>query len=205
MGDKMGKKQLENIKKASIIVMIIALTISVFLNIRNYNKRANQVLMSETIDEQIMNISEISTVKYNYTDVISYENSRELSGLKLPFTKKRFLVKYSGYMKSGFDLRSSDIKVKDGQRVTIVLPRASIVDNVIMEEEVAFFDEKSGLFNPLEYQDLYDVLIDEKEKKAVEAIDNGILEEAEENLKELVRGYLNELGFEEVKIDFEEL
>lgn len=205
MGDEMGERQLKNIKKASILVIIIALSVSVFLNIRNYNKKANQVLMSETIDEQIMNISEISTVKYNYTDVISYENSRELSGLKLPFTKKRFLVKYSGYMKSGFDFTSAEIEVKAEDKVSIILPKAVILDNVIMEEKVAFFDEKSGLFNPLEYKDLYDVLIDEKAKKAEEAIENGILQEAEQNLEEVISLYLLELGFEEVNIKFKNL
>lgn len=201
----MEKKKNSKIKKIAITILLLVFAISIFLNFKSFKKKDQTVLMSETLDEQIMQISEMSTVKYNYTDVISYENSRQLSGVNIPFTNKKFIVKYSGYLKAGLDLTDAKLDIEDEDKIKVRLPRAVILDNVIIEEEVAFFDEKNGVFNPLKYSDLYDVLIEEKEKKSEEAIKSGLLEEAENNLDQLLRLYLKDLGFEKIDIEFRDL
>lgn len=193
---------LKKLKKYGIITLvIIAVIISsiIFLNARQNNE--NEII-SSTIEEKVSKIVELSTVKYNYTDIVSYKNSKELSGIKLPFTEKKFIVQYSGYIKAGVDLSTIQIDVKDEDTIHINMEKAKVLENVIIEEKVKFFDEKDGLFNKLSFKDLYSVLIGEKEKAKNEAIERGLLNESQDNAEEILLSLLEEMNFKNVIIRF---
>jgi uncharacterized protein DUF4230 len=192
----------ENVKKYGIIsLIIIAVIVSaiVFFNVRQNNE---EEIISSTIEEKVSKIVELSTVKYNYTDIVSYENSKELSGIKLPFTEKKFIVQYSGYIKAGVDLSTIQIDIKDEDTIHINMEKAAVLENIIMEEKVKFFDEKDGLFNKLSFKDLYSVLIGEKEKAKNEAIERGLLNESQDNAEEILLSLLEEMNFKNVVIRF---
>jgi uncharacterized protein DUF4230 len=192
----------ENVKKYGIIsLIIIAVIVSaiVFFNVRQNNE---EEIISSTIEEKVSKIVELSTVKYNYTDIVSYENSKELSGIKLPFTEKKFIVQYSGYIKAGVDLSTIQIDIKDEDTIHINMEKAAVLENIIMEEKVKFFDEKDGLFNKLSFKDLYSVLIGEKEKAKNEAIERGLLNESQDNAEEILLSLLEEMNFKNVIIRF---
>lgn len=195
----MNNKNKKSISKWIFLILVLALIASVVINMFFIKRKEKPVILSENIEQQVKKIAEVATVKYNYTDVVSYENSKQFSGLDIPFTNKRFIVKYNGYIKAGVDF--DDIKIKvEGNDVEVIMPKAKILDNVIIEEDVAFFDEKNGLFNKLNYEELYDVLVVEKEKTQKQVIDEGIFEEAEENAQDLIKILLEDLGVENVKI-----
>lgn len=195
----MNRKNKKSISKWIFLILVLALVVSVVINMFFIKRKEKPVILSENIEQQVKKIAEVSTIKYNYTDVVSYENSKQFSGLDIPFTNKRFIVKYNGYIKAGVDFEDIKIKV-EGNNVEVIMPKAKILDNVIIEEDVAFFDEKNGLFNKLNYDELYDVLVVEKEKTQKEVISEGILEEAEENAEDLIKILLEDLGVENVKI-----
>ncbi len=195
----MNSKNKKSISKWIFLILVLALVVSVVINMFFIKRKEKPVILSENIEQQVKKIAEVSTIKYNYTDVVSYENSKQFSGLDIPFTNKRFIVKYNGYIKAGVDFEDIKIKV-EGNNVEVIMPKAKILDNVIIEEDVAFFDEKNGLFNKLNYDELYDVLVVEKEKTQKEVISEGILEEAEENAEDLIKILLEDLGVENVKI-----
>jgi len=195
----MNRKNKKSISKWIFLILVLALVVSVVINMFFIKRKEKPVILSENIEQQVKKIAEVSTIKYNYTDVVSYENSKQFSGLDIPFTNKRFIVKYNGYIKAGVDFEDIKIKV-EGNNVEVIMRKAKILDNVIIEEDVAFFDEKNGLFNKLNYDELYDVLVVEKEKTQKEVISEGILEEAEENAEDLIKILLEDLGVENVKI-----
>ncbi|NLC04445.1 MAG: DUF4230 domain-containing protein, partial [Tissierellia bacterium] len=143
-----------------------------------------------------------STVRYNYTDIVSYNDNIQVNGLNIPFTNKSFLIKYSGYIKAGIDLESLKFNVIDSNNIKLTMSKAKVLENVIVEEEVEFFNEKDGLFNKLNFKDLYSVLIGEKEKTKAEAIKNGLLNEAEKNGEEIIRSLLEEMGFKKIDIEY---
>ena len=109
-------------------------------------------LLSNTIEEQLSKILELSTVKYNYTNVVSYKDSRKLSGLNLPFTSKSFLIKYDGYIKAGVDLNTVETEITDTKSIKMTLDKPKVFDNVIIEEEVYVYDEKDSIFNKLSFE-----------------------------------------------------
>lgn len=190
------------IKKYGIITLIVLVLIAgliLSLNIRQNNERQ---IISSTIEEKVSKIVELSTVKYNYTDVVSYRDSKELGGVKVPFTEKKFIVQYSGYIKAGVDLSTIEIDIKDEDTIHIDMDKAKILENTIIDEEVKFFDEKDGLFNKLSFKDLFGVLIGEKEKAKKQAIDRGLLNESQYNAEEILLSLLEEMKFKNIVIRF---
>lgn len=184
----------------TILILITVLGISfTFLKLKN---NQNQEIISSHIEEKISKIIELSTIKYNYTDVLSYKDSKQLSGLNIPLTEKKFIVKYSGYLKAGIDMSTIEINIKNKDTIHVFMDKAKILDNVIIEEEVKFFDEKDGIFNKLRFEDLYSVLIEEKEKIKNQAINNGLLNEAEYNTEEILISLLEEMDFTNIIIRF---
>lgn len=196
-------KYFDSIKKKLILVLIILIVI---VGITGYakisiNRKTN--LLSNRIEEKIVRLMELSTVKYNYTNVVEYENKVQLSGINIPFTNKKFILKYSGYIKAGVDLKTIQVNLKDKNTVEIIMDKAEIFENVISEEDVYFFDEKDSIFNKLSFKDLYVVLIEEKEKMKEEVLEKGILNDAEKNGEEIITSLLEAMGFNNVTIKFE--
>lgn len=195
-------KHFDSIKKKLILVLVILIVI---VGITGYtkisiNRKTN--LLSNKIEEKIVRLMELSTVKYNYTNVVEYENKVQLSGINIPFTNKKFILKYSGYIKAGVDLKTIQVNLKGKDAVEITMDKAVIFDNVISEEDVYFFDEKDSIFNKLSFKDLYVILIEEKEKMKEEVLEKGILNDAEKNGEEIITSLLEGMGFNNVTINF---
>lgn len=184
-----------------MVLVIIVLLVSFFAFNKVYKTNRTNIL-SEKIQQKVTRIVELSTVRYNYTDLVSYKDNIQINGLNMPFTDKSFIIKYSGYIKAGIDLDSLEFNVIDNKNVKIKMAKAKVLENVIVEEDVEFFDEKDGLFNKLNFKDLYAVLIGEKEKNKTDAIKNGLLNEAEKNGEEIIRSLLEEMGFESIVIEY---
>ena len=120
----------------------------------------------------------------------------------MPFTNKSFLIKYDGYIKAGVDLNAVETEVIDTKTVKMTLDKPEIFDNVIMEDEVYIYDERDSVFNKLSFEDLYEVLVDEKQKMEKEVIKKGLLNDAEKNTKEVLISLLKSMGFEKIEIVF---
>lgn len=189
-------------KNKIIIVMAIILVV---LGIISYNKISldrKTDLLSSRVEENIVRLVELSTVKYNYTNIVEYKDNMKLKQLNIPFTNKRFIVKYSGYIKAGMDLDTVEIQLKDKDTIEILINKPKIIENIISEEDVYFFDEKESIFNKLSYDDLYSVLIEEKEKMKEESIEKGLLNDAEKNGEEIIKSLLESMGFKNIKVKF---
>jgi hypothetical protein len=192
------------LKKKKIFVIILICIIAV-IGIYIYSKFAvkrETSLLSDTIEEKVEKLAELSAIKYNYTNVVTFKDAKQFKGIDIPFTSKGFLIKYSGYIKGGVELNNPQIDVKDNLRVSIVLDKPKVLENVIDEESVYIYDERDSVFNKLSFNDLYDALIKEKQKTEKEIIDKGFLKEAENNTKEIISDFLTSLGFKEIKIEF---
>lgn len=185
----------------AIFLIILAIIMVLFFYIRFSVKRETKML-SDTIKEEISKLLELSTVKYNYVNVVAYKDNKKFSGINMPFTNKSFLIKYSGYIKAGVDLKSAEINVNDTKSVEIKLDKPKVLDNVINEEDSYIYDEKESVFNQLKLEDLHNVLVKEKKNMEKEVIKKGLLTESEKNTKEILTSFLKNLGFENVKIVF---
>ena len=188
--------------KLIFVIMFLCLTIStimIYSIINNFNN--NKVITSTVIAERLSKISELSTVKYSYSNVLALKDSKKFKNFPIPFTEKSFLIKYSGYIKAGVDLKNLDVVVND-EKVTITLKKAKIFDHVINNEDLFVYDEKSSMFNKLSMQDMVNEISNEKSKVEADLLKTGFLDEANANTKLLLQGILLDMGFKSVTIVF---
>lgn len=195
-------KKIKNVKNILLIALIILLIILGFFGVRKLSVDKNITLLSTNIEEKVSKLIELSTIKYNYTNVVEYDNKMQVNGMNIPFTNKKFILKYSGYIKAGIDLTTIDVKVKDKDTINVKMDKAEIFENVISEEDVYFYDERDSVFNKLSFKDLYSVLIEEKEKMKEEVMEKGILNDAQENGSEIIYSLLEGMGFKNIKIEY---
>jgi hypothetical protein len=188
--------------KLFFLIILISLTVStimIYSILDSFNN--GKVITSNTITERLSKISELSTSKYSYTNVLSIKDSKKFKDFPIPFTEKSFLIKYSGYVKAGVDLKDIDILINE-KTVTITLKKAKIFDHAINNEDLLVYDEKSSMFNKLSIQDMIYELSNEKGKVEVDLLKTGFLDEANTNAKLLLQGILLDMGFQNVIIIF---
>ena len=162
---------------------------------------------SETglIQEQIVELSEWTTLKYEYRYAIV---SRTGENKNIPFTDINFaeaikLIEYTGYLKAGSDLSGLDVKTDDGsEKISLRIPKAKILDNVVETEKTKVTDVKGNIFSDYPTQYVFDEVNENKKQIEEEKIDQGLLEEADQRTEELLTDFLNAQGYSEVVIEF---
>jgi len=190
--------------KTKLIVLIIFLCLTVgfvisFLIVTSINN--HDVASSTIIAEKLSKISELSTVKYSYSNIITLANSKKLNDIDIPFTEKSFLIKYSGYVKAGVDLKDLDIIIHN-KKITITLKKAKILDHVVNDKDLFVYNEKSSIFNKLSMKDMVDEISNEKKAIETDLLKTDFLEGANENTKLLLQGILSDMDFKNITINF---
>ena len=190
----MNKKEKRGLKQgliASLIVAIILIGGSIYVK-NNFVPKEETLISSETVESSLKEAKELTTLKYHYKNIASFENSQEFQGFKLPFTTKRFLYTYAGVIHAGVDLDKAKVDVNnENKSISVTLPKSKILSHDIDENSVMFYDEKNSIFNPLEIEDYSNFRKEEEAKVEKEAVDKGLLTEADEQSKKAVEDILN--------------
>lgn len=182
-----------------IILCITIWSIMFYSTINNFSD--DKVINTTVIAERLSKISELSTTKYSYSNIVAITDIKKFKDFYIPFTEKSFLIKYSGYIKAGVDLKDLDIVVNQ-KNVTISLKKSKILDHVINNEDFFVYDEKSSMFNKLSIQDMINEIGNQKNKTETDLIKTGFLEVVNADAKLLLQGILGDMGFENVNIIF---
>ncbi len=203
------KKTLSS-KSVIILILLIILALSI-IGIVKISKdsvvlgvKPNKSVDSSVIFEKMEKISELSILKYYYSDVIAYKDNKKLKDFDIPFTQKAFLIKYDGYIKAGIDAGSIRIISNDEDGIKLIVKNSIILDHVIDEKSIFVYDEKSSLFNGLSLNDVFSEISTEKSNIENKFIEKGLLKEADDNLKLYLENTLKDLGYEVIEIFFEE-
>lgn len=190
----MNKKEKRGLKQGligSFIIAIILIAGSIYVK-NNFVPKEETLISSETVESSLKEAKELTTLKYHYKNIASFENSQEFQGFKLPFTTKRFLYTYAGVIHAGVDLDKAKVDVNnENKSISVTLPKSKILSHDIDEKSVMFYDEKNSIFNPLEIEDYSNFRKEEEAKVEKEAIDKGLLDEAYEQSKKAIEDILN--------------
>lgn len=191
---------MRNISIPTIFFFLTTVILGFALLINN-NKRAEYPgYSSSTIMNRITHIQELALVKHNYTGVISYKDYMKFLNINIPLTDKYFLLKYNGYLKAGVDFSRVKIDVQNDSTIHVSIPKPKILDTVIDEKSVEVFNESENAFNPIKISDYNEALTREKNNMIKDAIDQGILSDATEQAKIVLRTMLEEMGFSQIYI-----
>lgn len=160
----------------------------------------------DVINAEIREIGELATMEYLYTDAGRYSNSWQIfKKFNVPLTEKSFTMKWDGVIKAGIEVDQITTALNEEEKVlTVYLPEAKILSHDPDRDSVEIFDERDGIFNPVRVED--QVTFDAASEKAMEerAIENGLLEKAQENAKLVIQSILHaDPGIkEQYKIEF---
>ena len=150
------------------------------------------VITSQLINQKLISMSELVTVKYMYTAVGKFENNNTFYGYNIPLTKKSFLLIYEGSMKAGIDMKNIDVEVTDTE-IILKLPEPTIISHEINPETIEVYDESNNILNSIKINDITTFFSEERKKQESKAIEQGILKEAENQGKSSILNLLTSI------------
>ena len=151
---------------------------------------APKIVLDE-IYKEINNIGELATVEYLFTDTAVFSDSKQIKNWNIPFTEKSFTVRWDGRIKAGIDITGVSIEVnEEAKNIIVNVPAATILSYEIFTDSVEVFDEKNNVFNPISIEDKVEVDAKSEDAMRERAIDNGLLEKAQENAENILRSLL---------------
>lgn len=193
-------KLFRNIK----LLVLISLLVAIIIFTGSFAIENNLEKKCDLIADKLVTISELATVKYNYSNIISIKDSLKYKDFIIPFTEKSCVIKYNGYITAGVDLSKATISTVN-KELLISLPTSSILNHTVNEEEIFMFDEKSSAFNKLNLTDMLKEIITEKEKTENELLKEGFLDRVNSDTVKFLQSFFKELGYENIKINIGKL
>lgn len=150
-------------------------------------EEASKEVNINVINAEVQGIGELATLEYLYTDAGKFSDPKQLFGHDIPFTTKSFIAKWDGSIKAGVQVDKITVEIDNSKKEIIVfIPKAEILTHEIDDKSFETLDEKDGLFNPIEIDDIREFDTKSKETMEKRAIENGILDKAFENAKDII-------------------
>lgn len=158
------------------------------------------------VQDKLVELSEWTTLRYDYRNVIVSRTERSLS---LPiisdiqFAETIKLIEYTGYLKAGTDLSKVEITYDEtSQQYKVRVPKSRILDNVVETENTKVEDLKGSILSDYPTQTILDEINASKKTLEEEKISQGFLEEADLRISALMISFLKSFDFDNVVIEF---
>lgn len=156
--------------------------------------------------EKLVELSELATLKYEYSNVIISRTDRSIPVPGFPdfnFAEAIKLIEYSGYLKAGTDFSKVQQTYDDvSKRVLVKVPKSYILDNVVETEKTKVEDVKGNIFSDYPSQIIFDEINTHKKQLEEEKISQGFLEEADKRAELLLISHFSSNGYNDVIIEF---
>ena len=150
-------------------------------------EKATREVDIAVVKTKIEDIGELATIEYMYTDAGEFKDPLKFFKMDVPFTTKSFLTKWDGTIKAGVKIEEIKVEKNDDKKELVVtMPKAEILSHDIDDESFETYNEKDGLFNPIKIDDIRDFDAATKEAMEQRAIENGLLDKAYANAKEII-------------------
>lgn len=158
-----------------------------------------QVVTVEEVEAKLMEMAELTTYSDEYTVTKGKDEARYLfDDIKVIGTTNSVKITASGVVKVGYDINEIKVRVDD-DKIYIKFPEAKLNDNYVIWDTISC-SESNSIFNPIEFSQ-YEELVDEIEKEGLEQAESeGIYQKAEENVKQIIDGFLSE--FKDYEIEY---
>ena len=134
---------MKSIRFWGVIIGAAALVAVGFLGAKLLDRAAEPsiTINADTVAEQLVECSELATMKLEYRGLVTYEEG------ELPLlTKKAFTMIYDADVRAGVDLSQAAIDVT-GSSVKVSLPAATVQSIAIDPDSLQFYDQRYALLN----------------------------------------------------------
>jgi hypothetical protein len=148
------------------------------------------------IEDQVRRILSIPTREYRYRDLIYIDESRSV--LSIRTVDRRLLFGIDISITAGIDLNGDfSISLPSPGKALVTIPAATILSADADEESIRqYFSREVG--GSVSWQTYYGEIERKKGIVTEDAVARGILREADENARAMVRNLLAALGFTEI-------
>lgn len=191
-----------------IVVLILALVIVGALLMSNdtlFQTKTNITSEAALIQDRLVELSEWTTLRYDYSNVIISRTERTLSlGVTdINYGEAIRLIEYSGYLKAGTDLSKLQISYnEETEKMFIRVPKSKILDNVVDTDSAIVEDVKGNIFSDYPTQIIFDEINAEKKLLEEEKVRQGFLDEADIRIHSLLTSFFTTNGYNDVVIEF---
>jgi len=191
-----------------IVVLILALVFVGALLMSNdtlFQTKTNITSEAALIQDRLVELSEWTTLRYDYSNVIISRTERTLSlGVTdINYGEAIRLIEYSGYLKAGTDLSKLQISYnEETEKMFIRVPKSKILDNVVDTDSAIVEDVKGNIFSDYPTQIIFDEINAEKKLLEEEKVRQGFLDEADIRIHSLLTSFFTTNGYNDVVIEF---
>lgn len=192
----------KKINKALILFLFLILLISGIYFISNKYKKESIYKDNIKVINTLSQVLDISTVKYNYSNIVEIKKDKSISNIKIPFTEKTFIIKYNGIINGGVKPEDIEVVSNTGDEILIEIKKCQILDHYIDDENIYVYDIKNSIFNKLDIQEALDEISNCKKEYEEKIISEGFMEEIQKNTKISIENILKGIGYKEVVINF---
>ena len=142
--------------------------------------------------------SELTTAQITYTGISEFKDEGTLF-----LNKQDFTMVYSAKARIGIDVK--DIKInsnEESKKITITMPKASVQDVNVDTESIKYYNTKFALFNTNQKEDSNKAIALAKKEAEKEVLKLGVLEMANSQAKDLIKGIISDSVPDDYKIEF---
>jgi hypothetical protein len=161
------------------------------LGINPLSGRTGMVIVGENGAFRLRDVGEMVTQEAVLTRVQTVSDSREIFGVRMPFTQKRYIYSYDVTVRAGVDFSQVEIAPDAAAKtLRIAMPPVRIIDASVDPDSLQVYEERQNAFNALHIKNFNDsmgVMIREGKEYAVE---HGLLDRARVNAEALIRVFL---------------
>ena len=146
------------------------------------------------VKNSFADIGELATESYVFTQVGKYsEEGAKFFGMEVPGTSAHYLITYSGEVKAGLtDVSQIQVQADEGAHVvTVTVPTVEILSSSIDPASIETYDQSFSIVNQIEVSEVTSFLADREAAAKDEAVAKGLLDKAQNRLKEVVKGQVN--------------
>lgn len=203
MGIKVDKGTVKSLKIGSVCVAVgLVLGVAGTLFVSNYNPADSIDERASVVFGRIVSQNELVSVSQDYNITDKQEDTNSFFGLfDIPLTGNSFWYRYAGTLKAGVNLQTAEIGTS-GNTVTIALDPAYVISNTPDMERSGVLEENNNILNPIHVEDIDAFQRWCVEQSQKEALDGGLLEEAQAEAEDrLTQLFVAALG-EDVSVEF---
>lgn len=185
-----------------LILFIVIIGFFIFPKINVFAVKTNKTSQMSLIQDRLVELSELTTLKYEYKNVIISRTNRSIPLLgdnEVQFGEAIKLIEYNGYLKAGTDLSKLEISYDEPSKIIRVrVPKSRILDNVAETENMKIEDVKGSILSDYPTQTVLDDINFHKNKLEEEKISQGFLDEADNRVRLLLISYLKSAEYSDV-------
>jgi hypothetical protein len=186
------------LKKAIMVIVPVAaaFALCLFIGLSRMPGPGNVRSISTTsLLQQVQALSQLVTIKYVIQEVVDVHDTKF-------YGDNHLILVAQGVVKAGINLenmRPDDIDVSD-KKITVTLPHPAITDIYLDEKQTKVVEWTTGILRAFDKDLEQTTRAQAIDQIRTQALDNGILKEAQDRAEAQVENLLHQIGFTEVEV-----